>query len=91
MALGKQFAGMWTLTQQMQARASGVWTGIFVPAIVAAGELYSWGKNNEGQVGINSGTPNFSSPVQIGTTDWALVGSGQYHSFATKTDGSLWT
>jgi hypothetical protein len=43
MPLGKQFAGMWTLTQQMQARASGVWTGIFVPAIVAAGELYSWG------------------------------------------------
>mgnify|MGYP003321641093 CR=1 FL=1 len=57
--------------------------------------LYSWGYNNQGQVGDNSRT-NRSSPVQIPgyTWDGAASGGGRgasvYNKAAIKTDGTLW-
>lgn len=53
------------------------------------GTLWSWGSNNEGQLGLFNG-----SPVQIGSaTDWAEITLGQDNVFAVgvKTGGSIWS
>jgi len=55
------------------------------------GELWCWGENTNGQLGLNS-TVNYSSPVQVGSlTDWATPGAGDQISFTVKTDGTLWS
>jgi len=54
------------------------------------GTLWTWGYNNQGQLGQGN-TTNRSSPIQVGAlTDWLDVAAGFYHSLATKTDGTLW-
>ena len=58
------------------------------------GTLWGWGANDYGQIGDN--TSNFlagkSSPVQIGAnTNWLIVETGGYSTFAIKTDGTLWS
>lgn len=57
------------------------------------GTLWSWGYNDEGQIGDGSygeGT-NKSAPVQIGTdNNWSDIAGGSHHSLALKTDGTLW-
>ncbi len=56
-----------------------------------SGELWAWGRNNSGYLGLGD-TFNRSSPVQIGSlTDWTKVDSGDFHTHAIKTDGSLWS
>ena len=53
--------------------------------------LFSWGRNNYGQLGQND-TTNRSSPVQVGSdTDWEDVAGGNNYPLATKSDGTLWT
>ena len=71
-------------------------------AIKTDGTLWSWGKNNTGQLGI-SNSPDRSSPVQVGAlTTWSkIAGTGAiYRGFFTyisgffsaiKTDGTLWS
>jgi alpha-tubulin suppressor-like RCC1 family protein len=34
---------------------------------------------------------NYSSPVQIPGTTWSSISTGNDHSLATKTDGTLWS
>jgi alpha-tubulin suppressor-like RCC1 family protein len=60
-------------------------------AIKTDGTLWLWGINTYGQLGDNSITRK-SSPVQTvaGGTNWKQVGTGQYHTAAIKTDGTLW-
>ena len=58
------------------------------------GELYTWGGNYYGQLGLNDAFTyaSTSSPTQIGLmTDWAQVSSGGVLSAAIKTDHTLWT
>ena len=60
-------------------------------AIKTDGTLWTWGRNDFGQLGDNT-TINKSSPVQTvsGGTNWKLVSCGGYHTAAIKTDGTLW-
>jgi alpha-tubulin suppressor-like RCC1 family protein len=52
--------------------------------------LYSWGNNNNGQLGEDD-TVNRSSPVQVGVgADWSQTSVGQYSTTAIKTNGTLW-
>lgn len=54
------------------------------------GTLWSWGRNNTGQLGDGT-VVDKSSPVQVGAlTNWKLIASGGYHNTAIKTDGTLW-
>jgi alpha-tubulin suppressor-like RCC1 family protein len=54
------------------------------------GKLYSWGYNNNGQLGDGT-TSNRSSPTQVGALiTWLNASGGSNHSAAIKTDGSLW-
>ena len=54
------------------------------------GTAWTWGINNEGQLGLNNQQPS-SSPVQIPGTTWSEVTSAQYFAGAIKTDGTLWS
>jgi alpha-tubulin suppressor-like RCC1 family protein len=55
-------------------------------------ELWTWGFNSYGQLGINN-TTDRSTPVTTfaGGTNWKQVAGGGYHNAAIKTDGTLWT
>ena len=61
-------------------------------AIKTDGTLWTWGKNNYGQLGDNTIT-NRSSPVQTVAfgTNWMQVACGDNFMAAVKTDGTLWT
>ena len=52
-------------------------------------ELWTWGRNNFGQLGDNT-TTNRSTPVTTfaGGTNWKQVAGGYRHTAAIKTDGT---
>ena len=56
-----------------------------------SGNLWTWGYNNNGQLGNNTITSR-SSPVQTIAcgSNWKQVAYGYYHIAAIKTDGTLW-
>ena len=58
-------------------------------AVKTDGTLWTWGKNDDGQLGHNNKT-EYSSPKQIPGT-WSSVFCGWKSTFATKTDGTLWS
>jgi alpha-tubulin suppressor-like RCC1 family protein len=61
-------------------------------AIKTDGTLWTWGRNNFGQLGDNSLTHR-SSPVQTvsGGANWKQVSCGRFYTTTIKTDGTLWT
>ncbi len=55
-----------------------------------AGVLFSWGRNQYGQLGMGD-TVTRSSPTQVGTlTTWTHISTGRYSVSAIKADGTLW-
>jgi alpha-tubulin suppressor-like RCC1 family protein len=60
-------------------------------AIKTDGTLWTWGNGNSGRLGTNDAT-NRSTPVTTfaGGTNWKQVSSGDFHTAAIKTDGTLW-
>ena len=57
---------------------------------ISDGKLYTWGLNDEYQLG-NGNTVNVTSPAQIGTdTDWEDVACGTKHTICKKTDGTIY-
>jgi len=66
----------------------------FVSAIKTTGQLWSWGRNCAGSLGIgNSATLGRCSPVRefCSATDWCQVNSGLNIVGAIKTSNQLWT
>jgi len=60
-------------------------------AASAEGELWTWGKNDHGQLG-HGGTTNVSSPVQVGArTDWVQVTGSFRHTVGRTSDGKIWS
>jgi alpha-tubulin suppressor-like RCC1 family protein len=56
--------------------------------------LYSWGQNDNGQLGQNNriASGGRSSPVQVGTdTTWDQISTQEFAVIATKTNGTLWS
>jgi alpha-tubulin suppressor-like RCC1 family protein len=54
-------------------------------------ELYSWGRNANGQLGLGN-TTDYSSPKQIGSDNWVSLGAVQGRQVAAiKPNGTLWT
>ena len=65
---------------------------VFVPAdAFREGNLWVWGRNNNGQLGINN-TNTRCTPVTTSTggANWKQVSGGDIHRAAIKTDGTLW-
>ena len=52
-------------------------------------QLWGWGRNNHGQLGVNDKN-NRSSPVQIPGTTWVGGAIGRKCQYQVKTDGTLW-
>ena len=61
-------------------------------AIKTDGTIWTWGRNDSGQLGLGD-TTHRSSPVQVGALNtWSNIGSapGSPTLSAVKTDGTLW-
>jgi len=81
----RQIPGEW------QKIAGGEQTCQCMGAIKPDGTLWTWGRNNNGMLGLNNET-DYSSPKQVGTdTTWAQISCQDGGLIATKTDGTLWT
>ncbi len=65
----------------------------FSYGIKVAGTLWSWGFNQNYELGIGSSDSNpHSSPILIGAiTDWSSVFAGASHGLAAKSDNELWS
>ncbi len=61
-------------------------------AIKNDGTLWTWGRNNHGQLGIGSpGARENPTVVDAGSgLHWVSVSTGDYHTVAIKNDGTLW-
>ena len=57
-------------------------------ALKTDGTLWTWGRNNDGQLGLNDKVDR-SSPTQIPGT-WTTFGAAQYSCAGIKTGGTLW-
>ena len=60
----------------------------FTVALKADGTLWTWGGNDEGQLGTGT-TEGSATPVQVLDQVTAVV-AGDYHVAAIRTDGTLW-
>ena len=63
-------------------------------AIKTDGTLWTWGRDDYGQLGIGGYFPiSKTSPgtTYTGGTNWKQVAGGERHTAAIKTDGTLWT
>ena len=59
--------------------------------VVVLKQLWSWGANSTGQLGLGDVITR-SSPVQVGAlTDWSSISGGNTVATAIKTDGTLWS
>lgn len=79
-------ADPWT---KISATVDGATTKPAVGA-VKNGKLFTWGKNQDGKLGLGN-TTEYSSPKQVGAlTTWEEVAMGGVHCLAVKKDGTLW-
>ncbi len=58
-------------------------------AITDAKELFCWGDNSRGQVGVGNTEPQ-PLPVLVESGPWDSVAVGQYHVCGIRSGGSLW-
>jgi alpha-tubulin suppressor-like RCC1 family protein len=61
----------------------------FAAGITSTGSLFTWGYNNNGQLGDGT-TISKQSPVKIGTSSWSIVSSAQNSVFGITTLGALY-
>jgi alpha-tubulin suppressor-like RCC1 family protein len=61
-------------------------------AIDAAGRLFCWGRNSNGEVGIGTIDPaQLRTPQRVGAfSDWSMVDGGQSHACGLREGGELW-
>ncbi|MBS1773996.1 MAG: T9SS type A sorting domain-containing protein [Bacteroidetes bacterium] len=61
-------------------------------ALKADGTLYSWGGNPNGAMGFGSAISSQTVPTLLSslTTDWLQISTGDGHTLALKSDGTLW-
>ena len=76
------------ITDWVQISAKGSNTA----ALRANGEIWTWGRNNFGQLGDTTIT-NRSSPVSLvgGITDWKQVSVGNFHMSGLRGNGTIWS
>ena len=84
-----QIPGSWADAKILRKSGDGDYNHTTV--IKSDGTLWSWGRNENGQLGQNS-TTYYSSPVQVGSdTTWSTGSGIRKATAAIKTDGTLWS
>jgi alpha-tubulin suppressor-like RCC1 family protein len=79
-----------------QVGGGPLWTRVscgyfFSAAIQSPGTLWTWGRNQFGQLGISNGINLWSSPVQVGAINyWTQVACGNAQTVAAQSNGTLW-
>jgi alpha-tubulin suppressor-like RCC1 family protein len=58
-------------------------------ALTSDGHIYTWGTNNNGELGNVDGSDS-STPSLADGDHFALMAAGYYHMIAMKSDGSTW-
>ena len=80
---------------QIGSGTTGPWSKVccgsnFMLAITTEGQLWAWGGNGSGRLGIGN-TTNRSSPVQVGgLTGWKDVQAGNGFTNALRDNNTLW-
>ena len=96
--LGLNAQGGWSeylTAQSSPIQITGTWGSFSTGSnnsggVKADGTLWTWGRNHEGQLGIND-IVDRSSPVQVGTdTDWSTIIGANGIGYCVKTNGTLW-
>jgi alpha-tubulin suppressor-like RCC1 family protein len=81
----------------IQIGALSVWTQVacgsfHTAAIQSPGTLWAWGLNDQGQLGLNTTTGTFNSPVQVGAlSTWTQLSCGYNFTTAIQSPGTLWS
>ena len=58
-------------------------------ALKSDGSVWTWGENNEAQLGNGSSSDDYPTPAQVpGLTGMSAISAGQWHTLALKSDGS---
>jgi alpha-tubulin suppressor-like RCC1 family protein len=72
--------------------AAGGWHSLAMSSPTADYELYAWGLNEWGQLGVgNYTTLRYPTPTQVETDKgWSFFAAGSHHTLGIKADGSLW-
>ena len=81
----------------VQVGSQAGWQGVYSTSfstlsIKTDGSLWSWGRNDQGQGGINNSTiTGYASPTQIGSdTNWQKLAVAVEGAIGIKTNGTLW-
>jgi alpha-tubulin suppressor-like RCC1 family protein len=68
--------------------------GFHTLAVGSDHQLYGWGANNFGQLGIGTNTVIVTSPIQVplpaGVNEWLQLAAGEYHSAALGDNGQIY-
>ena len=60
-------------------------------ALKSNGELWAWGDNGCGQLGLGTSATYKITPQRVGSAnDWVAIAGGAFHSLAVKSNGTLW-
>jgi len=59
-------------------------------AITNNGQLYVWGDNAYGQLGVGGSISSSMDPILLDNSEWLSVSCGARHTIAIQKDGSLW-
>ncbi len=71
-------------------QVNGGFSSLSTMAVKTDGTLWGWGSGANGYLAQNNLT-QYSSPVQVPGTTWAMVTSLNYGNIGTKTDGTAWS
>ena len=83
---GGSASGAWTLQTQLQYAGVDGWPKPLIPR-----QLWSWGYNVYGMLGLGN-TTSYNSPMQVGAlTNWLSVSCGYNQTVSIKTDRTLWS
>jgi len=96
LGLGDFGSGTDRVTPQPVTSAGGGWAyvstgGQGTMAVKTNGELYAWGYNGEGQLGLGDNTDRDTPQLVTSASDgWVYATTGGQHTMAIDSDGKLW-